>query len=92
MRRDLDAGLERNVSFEDEDYINSVCSDVAEWLSAAANTDGAERVVERGPLAFSYALHLELRDVVYLRSLMIFSRGFYMYFWRHTSELWYVSG
>ena len=63
MRRDLDAGLERNVSFEDEDYINSVCSDVAEWLSAAANTDGAERVVERGPLAFSYVLHLELRDV-----------------------------
>lgn len=62
LRRDLDAGLERNVSFEDEDYINSVCFDVAEWLSAAANTDGAERVVERGPLAFSYALHLELRS------------------------------
>ena len=67
LRRDLDAGIERNVSFEDEDYINSVCSDVAEWLSAAANSVGAERVVEKGPLAFSYVLHLELRDVVYLR-------------------------
>ena len=62
LARHLDDGLEQNVSFEDEDYINSVCSDIAEWLSAAANTDGAEKVIERGPLAFSYVLHLELRS------------------------------
>ena len=68
LRRDLEAGTELSKSFEDEDYINSVCSDVAEWLSEAAKTDGAERVFERGPLSFSYFLHLEIRDMLWLRS------------------------
>ena len=68
LHRDLEAGAELSKSFEDEDYINSVCSDVAEWLSSgAAKMDGAERVIERGPLSFSYFLHLEIRDVFKLR-------------------------
>ena len=64
LRRDLETGTELSKSFEDEDYINSVCSDVAEWLSEAAKTVGEERVIERGPLSFSYFLHLEIRDVL----------------------------